>query len=76
MASSNAGGLAGGVDGLGPGEAVAGVERLPLDGQHAVALQVAEGAVVGQDVEAVVGALEGPAGLVAAVRRGRRRRPA
>ena len=30
-----------------------GRERLPLEGQHPVALQVAEGAVVAEDVEAV-----------------------
>ena len=44
-----------------------GAERLPLDGQHAVALEVAERAVVGEDVEAVVDPLERPARLVAAV---------
>ena len=37
-------------------------QALPLDGEHAVALQVAERAVVGEHVEAVVDALERAAG--------------
>ena len=40
---------------------------LPLDGEHAVPLQIAERAVVGHQFEAVVGALEGAPGTVAAV---------
>jgi hypothetical protein len=43
-------------------------ERLPLEREQAVALQVAKGAVVGEDVEAVARALEGAARLVAAIR--------
>src|SRR5262249_9917195 len=42
-------------------------EALPLDGQHAVALEVAEGAVVGDDLKAVAQRLEAAAGAVAAV---------
>ncbi len=60
-------GLPRGIDGFGPGEAVARGEALPFDGQHAMALQVPEGAVVGEDVEAVEAALEGPSRLVATV---------
>ena len=55
-------------DGLGDVVAVGGRQRLPLDRQHPVPLEVPEGPVVAQDVEPVVGALEGPAGLVAPVR--------
>ena len=40
---------------------------LPVDGQHPVALQVPERAVVGHDVERVGRMLEGPAGAVPAV---------
>ena len=47
--------------------AVAGPEGLPLERQEPVALEVAEGAVVGEDVEAVGGSLEGASWLVAAV---------
>ena len=54
-------------------------ERLPLHGEHAVALQVTEGAVVGDDLEAVAERFEAAAGPMAAVararRRGRRARP-
>ena len=42
-------------------------ERLPLERQQAVPLQVAERAVVGEHVEAVRGPLERAAGAVAAV---------
>ena len=42
-------------------------ERLPLHGQHAVALEVAERAVVRHDLEAVAQRLEAAAGTVAAV---------
>ena len=41
---------------------------LPFDGEHAVALQVTERAVVRKDVEAVVDSLERAAGLVPPVR--------
>ena len=44
-----------------------GVSALPLDGEHPVALEVAEGAVVGDDLEAVAQRLEAAAGAVAAV---------
>ncbi len=46
---------------------VAGGEPLPLEGEHAVALQISEGPVVTQHIEAVVTAFHGPAWLVAAV---------
>jgi len=55
-------------DGLRLDVAVVGRERLPLDGQEAVALQVAERAVIGHDVEAVAGSLEGAPRFVTAVR--------
>jgi len=42
-------------------------QALPLDREHAVALQVAEGAVVADDLEAVAQRLEAAAGAVAAV---------
>ena len=42
-------------------------QPLPLAREQAVPLQVAEGAVVGDDLERVVGVLEAPAGLVAPV---------
>jgi hypothetical protein len=42
-------------------------ERLPLHGRHAVALKVAEGAVVGHQFEAVVRSLEGPTRAVSAI---------
>ena len=42
-------------------------ERLPLDGEQTVALQVAKGPVVGDQLEAVVGALEGASRSVASV---------
>ncbi len=42
-------------------------ETLPLDGEHPVPLQIAERAVVGDQFEAVVGALEGAAGSMAAI---------
>ena len=45
-----------------------GREWLPFDGEHAVALQVTERAVVGKDVEPVVDSLERAAGLVPPVR--------
>ena len=45
----------------------AGREVLPLDGEHPVPLEIPEGPVVGEHVEAVAGALEGPARAVAAV---------
>ena len=44
-----------------------GAETLPLAGQHPVALQVAEAAVVGDDLEPVAERLEAAAGPVAAV---------
>ena len=55
-------------------------EPLPLHAQHAVALQVAEGAVVGDQLEAVVRSFEGAAGSVPSVApiadvRGQRARP-
>ena len=68
MAPSKAA-CAGLVDDLRAHVAVPRRQRLPLDGQQPVALEVAEGAVVGEHVEAVVDALERPAGLVAAVLR-------
>ena len=46
---------------------MAGGQRLPFDGQHPMALEVAERPVVGQHVEAVVDAFERPAGAVATV---------
>ena len=52
---------------LGDARAEVGAEPLPLHGQQAVALQVAEGAVVGDDLEAVAERLEAAAGAVAAV---------
>ena len=52
-----------------------GPEPLPLAGQHPVALQVAEGAVVGDDLEAVAQRLEAAAGAVAAVGAARRPSP-
>ena len=52
---------------LGHAGAEVGPEPLPLAGQHPVALQVAEGAVVGDDLEAVAERLEAPPGAVAAV---------
>ena len=54
-------------DAFGDHEAVPGAQPLPVDGQDAVALQVAEDPVVAQQVEAVAGALHAPARLVAAV---------
>ena len=45
-----------------------GVSALPLDGEHPVALEVAERAVVGDDLEAVAQRLEAAARAVAAVR--------
>ena len=42
-------------------------ERLPLEREHPVPLQIAERAVIGQHVEPVAGALERPSGLVTAV---------
>ena len=44
--------------------AVLGAERLPLERQQPMALQIAEGAVVGEDVESIVRALERAARLV------------
>src|SRR5439155_22355005 len=43
-------------------------ERLPLERQQAMALQIAERAIVREDVEAIARALEGASRLVAAVR--------
>src|SRR5882672_7154308 len=43
-------------------------ERLPLERQQPVALQIAERAVIGEHIEAIAGALEGAAWLVAPVR--------
>ena len=57
----------GGLDLLGHVRAQLGAEALPLAGQHAVALEVAEGAVVGDDLEAVAQRLPAAAGLVAPV---------
>src|SRR3984957_11410567 len=45
-------------DDLWNGVAKRGRERLPLDGEHAMSLQVAKGAVVRDDVEAVARALK------------------
>src|SRR5580704_19675055 len=42
-------------------------ETLPLDGEHAMALQIAERAVVRDELEAVVGALERAARAVPAI---------
>ena len=58
IASSNASREPGFDDRLGHLVAVVRRERLPLDREHAVALQVAERAVVAEHVEAVAGALE------------------
>ena len=44
-----------------------GREALPLNGQHPVALEVPERAVVGDDLEAVAQRLEAAAGAMAAV---------
>src|SRR3989338_491209 len=52
---------------LGQDEAVAGRQALPLEREQAVALQVAERAVVAQHVEAIAGPLEGASRAVAAV---------
>src|SRR5262249_18627874 len=49
------------------GPAVTRAERLPLERQQTMALQVAERAVVGEDVEAIARALRRATGLVAAV---------
>ena len=57
-----------GHDLLGHAGAEVGRQALPLDGQHAVALQVAERAVVRDDLEAVADRLPPAAGAVAAVR--------
>src|SRR4051812_43476646 len=59
---------AGRLDLLGHAGAEVRRQPLPLDGQHPVALEVAEGAVVGDDLEAVTQGLEAAAGAVAAVR--------
>ena len=59
---------AGGDDLLGHLGAEVGREALPLDGEHPVALEVAEGAVVGDDLEAVAHRLEAAARAVAAIR--------
>ena len=59
---------AGLVHGLGHDVAVVRRERLPLEGQHAMALQVAERAVVAEHVETVRRALERAARLVPPVR--------
>ena len=64
---------AGELDLLGNAGAEVGRQRLPLDRQHPVALQVAERAVVGDDLEAVAQRLEPAPGAVAAV--GRASRP-
>ena len=53
---------------VGHAGAEVGREALPLDREHAVALEVAEGAVVRDDLEAVAQRLEPPTGAVAAVR--------
>src|SRR5271157_1671886 len=45
-----------------------GRQRLPLDGQHPVALEVTERAVVRDDLEPVAERLEPPSGTVPAVR--------
>jgi len=52
---------------LGDARAEVGAEPLPLDGQQAVALQVTEGAVVGDDLEAVAERLEATSRAVATV---------
>src|SRR5260370_643857 len=55
--------------GAAPGAAAPGAGRagLPLAGEHAVALEVAEGSVVGHDLEAVAQRLQAPARPVAPV---------
>ncbi len=58
---------AGLVDLFGHACAQLGAERLPLHGQHPVALQVAEGAVVGDDLKPVAKRLEAAPGPMAAV---------
>ncbi len=57
----------GGVDRVGPVESVTRRQRLPLDGEHAVTLEVSERAVVSENVEPVVDPLERATGLVPAV---------
>src|ERR1700733_380268 len=59
---------AGQLDLLGDAGAQIGGERLPLDSQHPVALQIAESTVVGDDLEAVAKRLEAAPGAVAPVR--------
>ncbi len=54
-------------DRVGFGEAVTRAERLPLEREQAMALQIAEGAVVGQDVEPVRRALECAARAMTAI---------
>src|SRR4051812_49450693 len=58
---------AGGLDLLGHAGAEVRGELLPLDGEHPVALQVAERAVVRDDLEAIAQRLVAPAGAMAAV---------
>src|SRR5205807_3643104 len=55
------------LDLLGDGRTKLAPETLPLAGQEAMALQVAEGSVVRDDLEAVADGLEAAARLVAAV---------
>ena len=62
-----AAGKTGRLDQLGHLEAEVGAERLPLDGEHPMALEVPERPVVGHDVEPVGSALERPSGAVAAI---------
>src|SRR5271154_423103 len=42
-------------------------QRLPLNGQHPMALKIAKGSIVAHDLEAVVGPLERTAGSVASI---------
>ena len=42
-------------------------QRLPLEGEQAMALEIAEGAVVAEHIEAIGGSLERPPGLVTAI---------
>ncbi len=60
--------VTGHVDCFGPHETVTRAQGLPIDGQHPVALQIAERSVVAQDVETVVGAFESPTWPVTPIR--------
>src|SRR4029078_4857718 len=56
--------LPGGADLLGDAGAEGGLHPLPLEGEHPMALEVAERAVVRDDLEAVAERLEAAAGAV------------